>query len=91
MNILNKTFKLHSDCGHAWLAVKKHYIEALGISKIISSYSYEKGGTVYLEEDADLGTFFDAFKKEYGVSPKILELKHKDRSAIRHYNRYIGF
>jgi hypothetical protein len=44
---------MHSDPGHAWLAVKLSEIKMLGIETEISSYSYVKGKTAYLEEEID--------------------------------------
>jgi hypothetical protein len=53
----------YSDPGHAWLAVKRKELIKLGILDKITHYSYQKGGTVYLEEDDDAGLFINAKKK----------------------------
>ena len=58
--MINKTYRLYSDPGHGWLAVKRAELENLGIIDKISSYSYQKGKMVYLEEDCDMGTFIKA-------------------------------
>lgn len=53
---MSSTFKIkfYSDPGHGWGAVKRKVIDDLGIGNKISFYSYQKGSTVYLEEDCDL-------------------------------------
>ena len=38
---------IHSDPGHAWLAVKTRELSELGIADKISQYSYVKGKTTY--------------------------------------------
>jgi hypothetical protein len=48
--------KYYSDPGHGWGAVKRQLLVDLGIANKISHYSYQKGKTVYLEEDCDLPT-----------------------------------
>ena len=59
---------MHSDPGHAWLAVKLSEIKMLGIETQISSYSYVKGKTAYLEEDCDAGKFIQAMRAKGNVS-----------------------
>jgi hypothetical protein len=44
---------LFSDPGHSWLAVQRKRIDALGLTKQISSFSYMDSEWLYLEEDAD--------------------------------------
>lgn len=81
-------FKVHSDPGHAWVAVKLKLLEELGIADKITSFSYVKGKTAYLEEDCDLTTFVNAYTVKYGKKPEFDE-RHTDRfSPIRSYNRY---
>lgn len=61
----------HNDPGHSWYAVKRSLVKELGLEKEISPYSYQRGQTVYLEEDSDAGKFFNAYaKKVLGVEPK---------------------
>ena len=88
--IHNKVIKIkvYSDPGHAWGAVKRNVIDELGIADKITAYSYQKGATVYLEEDLDLGTLIDTLKRR-AVFYKIEEKAHTDRySPIRNYSRY---
>lgn len=55
-----KTYKFYSDAGHGWLAVKRSELIDLGLIGKISHYSYQRGQTVYLEEDCDLQLFAQA-------------------------------
>jgi len=52
-----KQYVMHTDGGHGWLAVKRTELAELGILNDISKYSYQRGQTVYLEEDSDLYKF----------------------------------
>lgn len=81
-----KVYVFHNDPGHGWLAVKTKEILELGIEKEISTYSYIKGNTVYLEEDCDAGLFFNAMKKKgFTVSYKS---SYKEKTSIRSYDCY---
>ena len=79
-------FKFYCDAGHGWLAVKRKFLSELGILSKISRFSYERGKTVYLEEDADASTFIKKLKSE-GINYEIVEpSKWPDRSPIRSYD-----
>ena len=52
--------KYYTDPGHGWVAVKRKLLNDLGIADKITYFSYQKGQTVYLEEDCDLATFATA-------------------------------
>ena len=87
-------FKKYDDPGHGWFAVKKSFLKSLfrrevAISQLISSCSYEKGETVYLEEDCDGSLFIDTL-----IALKIpftIEYKHTNKSSpIRSYSNYQG-
>ena len=54
--------KFHQDPGHGWLCVKIAELEALGIADKITSYSYMRKQSAYLEEDTDLTTYINALK-----------------------------
>ena len=85
---MQKTYILHSDPGHGWLAVKAKELQELGILEKITPYSYMNGKTVYLEEDCDLSTFFEAYRAKFGVNPSYT-LKIVDRqSSIRGYDSF---
>lgn len=81
-------FKSYSDCQHGWVAVKRWMVKQLGIANDISHYSYERGQTVYLEEDCDLTLFIKAYTAKAGHPPRFVEGKWSERSPIRSYDRY---
>jgi hypothetical protein len=85
-----KTYKFYIDAGHGWLAVKRAELVDLGILDKITRYSYERGNTVYLEEDCDATTFINAYEKKNGILPSY-EVKHSsvDRSPIRSYQVFL--
>lgn len=83
-----KTYKFYADSGHGWLAVKTEELMNLGIITRISSYSYMRGATSYLEEDCDAELFFNAYKDKYGVEPKHTYEHTNNRSPIRNYDKY---
>jgi hypothetical protein len=82
-----KNYIFHTDGGHGWLAVKRKELEALNILDKITWASYQKGGTVYLEEDCDAGTFMNArgikTLEELGCKES-----YRDRSPIRNYQPF---
>lgn len=83
--------KMYHDASHAWLAVKRRELDRLGILGTISSYSFQRGKTVYLEEDADAMTFLRAHAKANPNSQPIkVYNSHCERSPIRSYDRFEG-
>ena len=76
-----------SDPGHGWLHVKRAELERLGIAYRITSCSYQRGGTVYLEEDCDLSTFCEA-KQALGEPVEWTTL-NCEYTPIRGYARYV--
>ncbi len=91
----------HSDGGHGWMAVGRTHVNALGIADKISSFSYQKGQTVYLEEDSDLTVFFHALARANNVDESnrdaiialknnVMEIKnsYQDKSPVRNYDSY---
>ncbi len=83
------TKKFLSDYGHGWLSVKRKELEELGLLDKISTYSYTKGLSVYLEEDCDAGLYLKA-QREKGVDVKISMGKRTKRSPIRGYACFVG-
>ena len=65
---------MHSDPGHAWLAVKLSEIEMLGIKADISSY-------------CDAGKFIEAMRVK-GIEVEVKEGACRDRSPIRYFKPY---
>jgi len=82
-----KTYKFYNDPGHAWMAVKRNELNQLGIADKISSYSYQKGQTVYLEEDMDAPTFLNALKNK-NIPCLIKDIIVNGYSPIRYYEYY---
>lgn len=81
-----KNYKFYEDPGHAWLAVKRAELIRLGILDKISHYSYQKGVTVYLEEDCDASTFIAA-KQDRGEKMNFIEV-HQENTPIRNYEYF---
>ena len=93
---------VHSDGGHSWLAVKRQLLVNLNLMNKISSFSYQKGNTIYLEEDCDASIFIDAYLSQKGIvtSENYRELfdksfqirtSYKDYSPIRRYDQFNKF
>jgi hypothetical protein len=77
----------YTDPGHGWFAVKRAELAELGILGQVSHYSYQRGRTVYLEEDCDATLYFTAHKAA-GTVPPYIE-KHTDkRHPIRSYSTF---
>ena len=80
-------FVYYQDPGHGWVAVKRELIDALGLAKQITAYSYQRGQTVYLEEDCDAPLFINTLR-ERGETV-VLRSAHTDRNShIRGYARF---
>jgi hypothetical protein len=77
----------HNDGGHGWYSVKRSKLESMGVLNKISSFSYQKGDSVYLEEDYDAGFFFNKLTEQERQSIKIID-SYKDRSPVRNYDRF---
>ena len=79
--------KFYADPGHGWGAVKRKVLDQLGIADKITAFSYQKGQTVYLEEDCDLSTLVTALALK-GETVQYKEKHTNKYSPIRSYNRY---
>lgn len=80
-------YTYYCDSGHGWLAVKRVELERLGLLDKVSSYSYHKGRSVYLEEDCDLSMFLNA-KRANGEYWTFNEVYHRGQSWIRSLQHY---
>lgn len=76
-----------NDGGHGWYSVKRSKLESMGILSKVSGFSYQKGDSVYLEEDCDASLFFDALSEEEKQSIKVIN-SYSDRSPVRNYSRF---
>ncbi len=81
-------FIYHQDPGHGWIAVSRKFCEELGILKVITTCSYQKAGTVYLEEDCDGSRFCKAFRDRFGCDPNLEERHTNNSSPIRYYDQF---
>ena len=81
-------YVFHSDPGHGWLAVKRKELVRLAILNKVSQCSYQRGGTVYLEEDCDASLFIDA-KDKAGEKFEHRE-SYQDNTPIRHYAGFVA-
>jgi hypothetical protein len=78
-----------TDPGHGWVKVPRKLLERLSIADKISSYSYSRGDSVYLEEDCDLGRLYNATDKR-GIKIDLVTRHTNRQSKIRSYNSYIA-
>ena len=78
---------VYNDPGHGWGAVKRDILTTFGIADKVSTYSYQRGQTVYLEEDCDLSLLLGALRQR-GVTPEFIEHHTNRRSPIRSYDHY---
>jgi len=83
---MKTNYIFHADPGHAWLAVKRAELIRLNILNKITPCSYQKGNTVYLEEDCDASTFINA-KKQANEEFTIKE-SFKENTPIRNYQPF---
>lgn len=74
----------YTDPGHGWFAVKHSTLKTLGIFNLLSTYSYTKGKTAYLEEDCDASLLFKALHLN-GIEYTTVEKHCNKRSPIRSY------
>ena len=88
MKIIKKYrfYKLHSDGGHSWLAVKRTELIEMGVLDKVTTFSYQKGKTVYLEEDCDLPLFVNALKTK-DITYTFNE-SYRNNSPIRNYEHF---
>lgn len=80
-------FKFYSDAGHGWLAVKRELLEQFGLLSKVTHYSYQKGETVYLEEDCDASLFIE-YLMANNIAYGITQIAACEYSRIRSYPRF---
>ena len=84
-------FHCYSDPSHGWLKVQRKKVESLGIAARISSYSFQRGDWVYLEEDIDAGIFLNEFKTMNPNKTVVLRSHNSNKSSrLRNYDRYVN-
>lgn len=84
---MKKIVNFYADPGHGWMSVKKQFLNDLGVADKISHFSYQRGGTAYLEEDCDASVLLDALKQA-GIEVEIKHHHTDRRSPIRSYESY---
>lgn len=81
-------FNIYADPGHAWCKVPMSLLVKLNIADKVSTYSYQRGDSVYLEEDCDLSLLINALKSK-GKTVEFKEFHTNRTSKIRGYNYYV--
>jgi hypothetical protein len=82
------TMQIYADAGHAWLLIPIHRLAEVGLSEAdISSCSYRKIDTVALEEDCDMATYLDAYRKTTDKQFKFKENYH-ETSPVRGWKSF---
>jgi hypothetical protein len=76
-----------NDSGHGWYSVKRSKLEVMGVLNKVSVFSYQKGDSVYLEEDCDAGLFFNNLTEEERQSIKVVE-SYSRACPVRNYERF---
>jgi hypothetical protein len=77
----------YTDPGHGWAACKIDELRALGIADRISTYSYMRGRTAYLEEDCDFSLLIGTLQRA-GKDYTIVQRHTNKRHPIRSYSVY---
>jgi hypothetical protein len=76
-----------TDPGHGWVKVPFKLLKQLGIAEKISSYSYCRNDSVYLEEDCDLGALYESLISK-GIKVELVQKHTNNRSKIRSYSSF---
>jgi hypothetical protein len=79
--------KYYTDPGHGWIAIKRKILNDLEVADKITVFSYQKGQTVYLEEDCDAFLVMQKLS-EKGITVTFDRKHTNNRSPIRNYNRF---
>lgn len=80
-------FNVYTDPGHAWCKVPRSLLVKLNIADKVTAYSYQRGDSVYLEEDCDLSLLVQALRDK-GKTVQFKEFHTNKSSKIRAYDRY---
>jgi hypothetical protein len=81
------TITYHRDPGHGWFEVKRELLATLGIQHLITTFSFEKGDRVFLEEDQDAGVLVRSLG-ELGIKYSTVPLHTDNDHWIRGLDRY---
>lgn len=75
-------FKFYEDASHGWVAVPRELLKKYCVAGLISAFSFERGDTVYLEEDCDAPAFIAAARAA-GQSVELESITADFHSFIR--------
>ena len=83
---MNLTLHYHCDPGHGWIEIERKLAKKIMGEKYktLSSFSYQKGNLIYLEEDSDAGKFLNCCK-ENNITYEVCEMHTNSDSPIRSY------
>lgn len=86
---IQKRFYYYNDPGHGWLAVKRKFAQdVMGQDfTTISAYSYQRGDTIYLEEDCDMHRLLECVTRR-GIYYEICHKHTNKYSPIRSYDNF---
>ena len=83
------TLKHFVDPGHGWYRVSREMLFRMDLLDKISSFSYQKGNWVYLEEDVDASIFFTRYKELFGeIQIRVTTNIADNMSSIRYYDTF---
>ncbi len=82
-----KTFKYYETNTNGYLAVKRKLLNTLGLTSKISPNSYQKGQTVYLDQDTDAPVFKQAYEAQGNVLQYSL-VNHGSKSWVNTLETY---
>jgi hypothetical protein len=77
----------HNDSGHGWYSVKRSKLESMGVLNKVSGFSYQKGETVYLEENCDAGLFFNNLTSQELDCIEVID-SYSQACPVRNYERF---
>lgn len=84
---MKNEFYFYTDPGHGWLDVPRSLLHELGIAERVSGYSYQRGESVFLEEDCDYSLFRRAMM-DAGRKFTTADIHTDGDSFIRRLPRY---
>lgn len=87
MSKKTKTLLMYEDPGHGWCKVSRYDKIFQMIAKEVTNFSHQRGDSVYLEEDYDLGLYYKKLE-ELGYEIKWKYNHTDDESRIRGYAPY---
>lgn len=79
------TLEYIQDPGHGWIAAPLERVQSLGLTP--TSYSYQDGETIYLEEDCDAPAYLRALTRA-GIPYRINETHTRGDAWIRSLPRF---